>query len=176
MLACVLPGAELHFIKHSQLLKDLRLALSMAKATEEKAQKPSSPLILCLLILLLSILSREPAGFTVRPRAAWENGKPVPVPEFPETSLLQRPGPPGCHLTLVFLRPMSLLAASLWPVNGSHRRLVGAIEINVSINSLVAVVTAFAQHLTPRSSTVLLWLRDSEMPKQALLSTQEEPK
>lgn len=54
--------------------------------------------------------------------------------------------------------------------------LVGAIEINVSINSLVAVVTAFAQHLTPRSSTVLLWLRDSEMPKQALLSTQEEPK
>lgn len=33
--------------------------------------------------------------------------------------------------------------------------LVGAIEINVSINSLVTVVTAFAQHLTPYSSTVL---------------------
>lgn len=33
--------------------------------------------------------------------------------------------------------------------------LVGAIEINVSINSLVTVVTAIAQHLTPCSSTVL---------------------
>lgn len=34
--------------------------------------------------------------------------------------------------------------------------LVGATEINVSINSLVTVVTAFAQHLTPCSSTGLL--------------------
>lgn len=34
--------------------------------------------------------------------------------------------------------------------------LVGATEINVSINSLVTVVIAFAQHLTPCSSTMLL--------------------
>lgn len=34
--------------------------------------------------------------------------------------------------------------------------LVGATEINVSINSLVTVVIAFAQHLTPCSSAMLL--------------------
>lgn len=113
-LTCALPGVDLHFRKHSQLYRDLRLALPTAKAIEERGSKPSSP-------LLLGQASRTTHPPPVRPikRTCWlhctPKSKPVPVSKLQETSL------PACNLTLIFSRSMSLLETLLWPVNGSHR-------------------------------------------------------